>query len=216
LVNSPNITMNIGTSANISGTSISGFGTLAKTGAGTVNVQTGVSGTQIDIQAGTLLMGANNLVGDTTAIRLSGGILGINGTSDNVGTLTLAANSRIDFSGGGSVWNFSSSSLASWTAGSTLLITNWNGNVNGGGSDQLVFGSAGSGLSAGQVAQIQFVNPNGINGVFAARILSSGEIVPVPEPATIGFGALLLGSLGFRERSRLLKLARFLRSLVAA
>jgi autotransporter family porin len=216
LVNSPNITMNIATSANISGTDISGFGTLAKMGAGTVNVQTGVNGTLIDIQAGTLLMGANNLIGNTTAIRLGGGTLAFNGHSDTAGALTLASNSTIDFNNGSVVWNFANSSLASWSGGTTLSIANWNGSGSGGGSDQLVFGSAMNGLTPAQIAQIRFINPNGINGTFTAQILSSGEIVPVPEPRTIGFGALLVGSLGFRERSRLLKLARFLRSLVAA
>jgi autotransporter-associated beta strand protein len=210
LVNSPNIIMNVSAAANISGSAITGIGTLTKMGASTVTVQTGVGANLIDIQAGTLLMGGNNLIADSTAIKLSGGTLGINGKSDAVGTLTLAANSTVDFGGGSSVINFANSSASTWTGGTTLTIANWDGNWSGGGADQLVFGSALSALGAGQVSQIKFLNPGGVTGLFNARILATGEIVPVPEPATIGFGALLLGSLGLRERSRLTK---FLRSL---
>lgn len=215
LVNSPNIVMNASSAANISGTAITGIGTLTKAGASSVTIQTGVSANLIDIQAGTLLMGGNNLVGNSTAIKMSGGTLGMNGKSDTVGTLTLAANSTVDFGGGNSVINFANSAATAWTAGTTLTIANWDGDWNGGGGDQLIFGSALSALGSGQISQIRFLNPNGISGMFNARILASGEIVPVPEPATIGFGALLLGSLGYRERSRLAKFAQSLKKRFA-
>ncbi len=216
LVNSPNIVMNVSAAANISGSAITGIGTLTKMGASTVTVQTGVTANTIDIQAGTLMLGGNNLIGDTTAIRLSGGTLHLNGKSDTVGVLTLAANSIITFGAGADVINFGNSASASWTGGSVLTIANWSGQWNGGGGDQLIFGSAISALTGGQVSQIRFLNPGGVTGTFNARILATGEIVPVPEPATIGFGALLLGSLGWRERSRLAKLTQFLKKAFAS
>ena len=200
LANSPNITMNVALQAAISGSDIVGAGIVTKRGAGTVTLQTGLTATRIDIDAGTLLVGGNNLIGNNTGIRLNGGTLGINGQSDTVGALTLAANSTIDFgASGSSSWIFANSAAQAWANGSTLTIVNWDGQWFGGGSDQLVFGN----LGASQLAQIRFLNPGGVQGLFNARILANGEIVPVPEPATIGFGALLLGSLGFRERKRL-------------
>ena len=60
-----------------------------------------------------------------------------------------------------------------------LVIDGWNGDANGGGKHQVLFGSNASGLTPQQVAQIQFRNPAGMNGLFSARILASGEIVPV-------------------------------------
>lgn len=199
LANSPNITMTTAGASSISGTAITGAGIVAKQGAGTVSLQTGLTATRIDINSGTLLAAGNNLIGDTTRIRLNGGTLGLNGTSDTVGALTLAANSTIDFgTSGNSTWTFANSTSPGWTSGSVLTIANWDGQWSGGGSDRLIFGS----ITASQLTQIRFLNPNGLNGTFNARILANGEIVPVPEPATIGFGALLLGSLGFRERKR--------------
>ena len=52
--------------------------------------------------------------------------------------------------------------------------------VSGGGAEQLIFGASSAGLSAGQVAQIGFVNPAGFPaGTYAAVILGTGEVVPL-------------------------------------
>ena len=139
---------------------------------------------------------------------LSGGTLGTGGFSDTVGVLTLSSSSTVDLGSGTSILNFANSSGATWVNGSTLYVANWNGSWSGGGGDQLIFGSTSLGLVQGQINNIIFVNPNGATGHFSSRILGSGEIVPVPEPATIGFGSLLLGGLGFRERERLRRLIR--------
>ena len=76
------------------------------------------------------------------------------------------------------VVRFANSSSVAWSNQVTLLIANWNGSLNGGGIDQVYFGSSASGLTAQQLSQIQFKNPSGASGNFPARILSTGEIVP--------------------------------------
>ena len=58
-------------------------------------------------------------------------------------------------------------------------MANWNGNLSGGGAEQLKFGTSPSGLTPNQRAQIQFANPAGLPaGNYPARILATGEVVP--------------------------------------
>ncbi len=65
-----------------------------------------------------------------------------------------------------------------------ITVYNWNGSTNGGGTDQLSFGASSSALTAGQLGQIRFVNPGGFSsGTYPARMLSTGEVVPMPVPA---------------------------------
>ena len=84
-----------------------------------------------------------------------------------------------------------------------MCSTAWgSGSVGtGGGIDQLFFGSDPSGLTAGQLAQIRIYSDDGITLLPAAAFTSAGEIVPVPEPASL---LMLLGSagllLGLRRR----------------
>jgi len=53
------------------------------------------------------------------------------------------------------------------------------------------------------LARIQFVDPFGPgSGLRAARILASGEIVPVPEPTTLFAGLALLTFAGLRRQRR--------------
>jgi hypothetical protein len=73
---------------------------------------------------------------------------------------------------------FANSSSVAWSNQVTFLVVNWNGSLNGGGNHQVYFGSNASGLSAQQLSQVMFKNPNGASGNFPARILSTGEIVP--------------------------------------
>ena len=63
-----------------------------------------------------------------------------------------------------------------WSNGVNLNIENWAGSLNGGGQSQIFFGNNSVGLSVGQLAHIQFTFSQ---GSFPAKILSSGEIVPV-------------------------------------
>jgi hypothetical protein len=166
----------------------------------------------IDIHSGTLLLGGSNKVGNSTAVVLSGGTFNTGGYSESVGTLTLSADSTIDFGSGASVLTFSGAST--WTGG-TLSIANWSGNAQmpgpgGGGTDQLRFTTA---LSDDLLSHISFSG----YGTGATQIsFGSGssqyyEIAPVPEPSTIIGAVLLVGGLGWRERRRLNRLFQSLR-----
>ena len=108
--------------------------------------------------------------------------------------LLLDASSTIDFgAGAGAVLKFASSSGVSWASGAVLDIVNWDGvALTGGGTEGLFFGANASGLTPEQLAQIRFIDSDG--NVSPAGILSSGEVVAVPEPGTIGM--LLLAGAG--------------------
>jgi hypothetical protein len=156
-----------------------------------------------------LLSGAaGNRINDTAGMTLNGGGFHTGGLSESLGTLTLSASSTLDFGSGASVVNFLNSSASTWGGGSTLWVTNWSGNWGvGGGTDQIIFGSDSSALTAGQVAQIQFWLPSW--GAWSpATILGNGEVVPVPEPATVLGAGALAALLGWRERRRLRGLVR--------
>ncbi len=165
----------------------------------------------IVVNGGTLLLGDDNVVTSGTNLTLGGGKLDANNTSNSLGSLTLSANSIIDLStGSGSILTFGDSSSASWEEGATLQIVNWNGKATGGGTDQLFFGI--EGLTSSQISRIVFIDPFGDGRNYAAQLLDTGELVPVPEPAAIlGFGALL-GFLGWRERQRLIALWKKIRN----
>ena len=71
------------------------------------------------------------------------------------------------------------SSSQTSAGGARLVVANWNGNLSGGGAEQLKFGTTQSGLTPNQLAQIQFANPAGLPaGNYPARILATGEVVP--------------------------------------
>jgi hypothetical protein len=139
---------------------------------------------------------------------LSEGATGHGGVG--VGALTLQANSFIDLgSGSTSILHFAASDAASWTAGLKLQIDNWSGSVTGGGTEEILFGTTSGGLTASQIAEIIFHNPDGLAaGDYTAMILSTGELVPVPEPATWIAGALAFGAVAFirlRKKAEILK-----------
>ncbi len=205
-------------------TTISGSGsTLVAAVANALgNTTTGTSG--ITVNSGSTLMlsgsGTTDHINNNATVTLNGGTFNTNKVSEGatgsggvgVGALTLQANSVIDFGSGSttSILHFAASNLATWTAGKTLSIDDWSGLYNGGGTEELLFGTNASGLTASQIAEIQFVNPNDgqAPGVYGARILSTGEICPVPEPSTWVAGALAVMSLVFNQRRRISRLVR--------
>lgn len=88
-------------------------------------------------------------------------------------------NSIVSMPAGDSVVRFGNSSGETWSNGSLLTIQNWSGSLHGGGQQEIIFGNSPGALTAQQLAQIQFQNPAGLaNGIYPAKILSSGEIVP--------------------------------------
>src|SRR5260221_7580711 len=108
------------------------------------------------------------IIGDGSTNRISNPgffslshTLQIGNAAEQLGRFILASNATIDLAGSASRLGFANSSGEIWAGGATLVIANWNGNVSGGGAEQLRFGTDQSGLTASQLAQIQFSNPSG-------------------------------------------------------
>jgi len=164
-----------------------------------------IAGSSIVLNGGSLVFGGSNQIGDSTSLTLAGGDVFLNDFSDTLGSLTLSTDSTIDLgsdAGDGSVLSFANSSANGWTG--DLFITDWNGDTDGGGLDQVFFGNNASALTGGQVGSIFFVDPGNWNGIYSARILSTGEVVPVPvpEPGTYAAGACMVLALGLFEWRR--------------
>jgi autotransporter-associated beta strand protein len=183
-----------------------GVDAISSTGA------TGTNATNTDLQitGGTVQLNANNQIIDSAKVGLSGGTLKLNGVSEGttaptgagVGALTLSSNSVIDLANT-SVLHFADSSGQAWSG--TLSIYNYSGiPFAGNGSEQLLFGSNGSGLTQAQLNSISFYSGAGAGflgtGGFAPAM--DGEVVPVPEPGSWIGAALALGAIGFTHRKR--------------
>ncbi len=93
--------------------------------------------------------------------------------------------------GSGSVLSFADSNGQTWNG--ILSIYNWTGTFgDGGGTDQLFFGSSSGGLTAAQAESARFYEDAGITPIGSSGMMTaSGELVPIPEPAT-GIAALAL------------------------
>ncbi len=186
--------------------SASGTGTLTVnmnssktlTVAPTVPNSFGDANTTIKVTQGTLLLGGSNVIGNSTAINLAGGTFNTGGKDETVGALTLSGSSTIDLGGAGKMY-FVDSSSQTWSG--TLSILNWAGNVNGAGANQLFFGSSAGALGSGSYT----INIYGSGATFlgTGSLLTTGELVPVPEPATIIGAFVFVGLIVLRERRRL-------------
>lgn len=122
-------------------------------------------------------------------LTLNSATFNTNGFDEALGALILLGDSNFNLGSGDSVIAFADSSGQSWTSGQTFLLLNWTGSLNGGGTDQVLFGSDASGLTGGQLGQITFRDPDGLGvGDYAAQILGTGEVVPVPEASTYAIG----------------------------
>jgi autotransporter-associated beta strand protein len=195
-------------------------GTTANTFGGTVTVNGGtltlgktagvnaIAGSGIVINSGgTLLLAANNQISSSTTMTLAGGTFNTNGFSEGtattagLNTLTLSASSTLDLGAGSALVAFTDSHSAGWTAGQTLSVIDWSGNLSGGGTDRVYFGTSNTTLTSTQLSEISFVNPNGLApGTYGAKLLASGELVPfsaVPEPSTVAAGVALGALAGF-------------------
>ena len=183
----------------VSGGTLTVSGSLSGTSAVTVNT------------GGTLLLNsaANNIVNTAATATLAGGTLAFGNAANqiqNLGVLTLSVNSILDFGTSGGADKFAFGSLPSHTAGTTLTINNWFGNVSGGvdgTDDRLVFSGVDTDFTG--VFNQADVSFGGFGSGYAAISFAGGyEIVPVPEPATTALiGSVALCALiGYRERRR--------------
>jgi autotransporter-associated beta strand protein len=158
---------------------ISGPGALRKQGAGVLtlnqfNTYTGAT----FISAGTLqLASASERISNLSRVELSGGTLRTAGNpfNENVSTLTLGASSVIALQGTGTHdLRFLNSAGTTWSSGTTLTITGWQGIPGASGTGgKVFFGSVSGTLTAQQLSQIVF---QGFTG--SPVLLSTGELVP--------------------------------------
>lgn len=93
--------------------------------------------------------------------------------------------------------HFADSSSQPW---SVLIVKNWSGSIYGGGAQQIIFGSNSAALTSNELSHIEFWSPAGLPpsslpaGIYLARILSTGEIVPdtgAPLPLKMVVGGAL-------------------------
>jgi autotransporter-associated beta strand protein len=159
------------------------------------NMYTGTTTVGKGTTAVTLKLGAANTIASSSSVIMAGGNLdpaGLNHTMSAT-TLGLTDNSVIDYIAGASEVDFANSSALAWTAGKILNLANWDFTTT-----KLRFGTDATGLTTGQLAQIEF---NG-GGLGSAQLDANGYVV-VPEPASI---ALMVGGVAIaalrRRRSR--------------
>ncbi len=125
----------------------------------------------------------------TKPLTLLGGTLfAADAATITMGSVTLNNDAVLEMGNAGgaaTTVNFSSSSGNAWTAGKFLIVSNWNGSTSGGGPDVVKFGVSPGGLTAGQLAQIKWINPFGAGDLTGAEQLASGEIVPLVAPVSL-------------------------------
>lgn len=110
--------------------------------------------------------------------------LQIGNATEQLGKFILVSNATINLAGSASQLSFANSSGESWASGTTLVVSNWNGSLSGGGAEQLKFGTDQTGLTAAQLDQIEF---NYSGKMYPAKILNSGEVVPDLGLATVAY-----------------------------
>ena len=139
---------------------------------------------------------------------------GMTGATETLGTLTLTADSIIDFGAGDGdgntirFTNFTNGILGTFN----LTILNWTGPFYHSGDDtdqgdswqdRLVFDALT--LDEQHLSQISFYDNNNVFRGNAQELIfgvpgGGFELVPVPEPTTPLGGLMLVGLLGYRER----------------
>jgi hypothetical protein len=163
-------------------------GTIAVTGPGGTSAGAGTAAVK-------LTLGAQNTFANASQVIMDGGVLDPGGFHHTMtsATLSLTANSTIDYTSGGAEIDFADSSTTLWTAGKTLnLVSTGGGNWNTSG-DALNFNEAPLGLDGVRLSQIEF---NGTD-LGDAAIDDNGfiydSVQPIPEPSTVVLS--LLGGL---------------------
>ncbi len=184
--------------------SYGGFAFEPPLGFATYNFSGGtLSASNIQISADFMIGSSaqSNRISNPGYFELSGALTTGN-VNEHLGRFILGGNASVDFGGAAGRLVFANSSREAWTGGTQLQILHWNGLTNGGGSDQLIFGTNRNSLTFDQLAQIQFVNPAGFPpGTNFARILAAGEVVPTPQPPlefmTVNHALVLTWPAGF-------------------
>lgn len=224
-VSSLGVTTQIGTGTNTGTVAVNGGNISAPIDVvgGTLLVSSAITSSSITVESGAkLALGASNKISDSASLTLNGGVFQAGGFTDTLGSLTLTANSVIDFGGAAASLTFASIDVSSWT----LSVWNWTQN-----SDHL-FANAVSGFTPHgfgsdwqNTSKITFYSDNGITqapvnwtntarwfptgGTFQGTNAQSNEIIPVPEPSAMLSAGLLLLAVGWRERRRFMRVRTF-------
>ncbi len=167
-------------------------GGLEKLGAGTLTLNgTSTYNGTTTITAGSLKLGAAERIADSSNVSAAAGTtFNANGFSETVGTLLLTGSATLDLGAGGSnTLSFANSSALDWSS-FTLTVSNWSG------TNFLRFGSDSTGLTAGQLANINFTGFG-----TGAAIDASGFVTAIPEPGTWIMVGIGLTFLLYRRRS---------------
>lgn len=168
---------------------------------GQLNVSTALYNTSaVRVSNATLALDPlqSNLINDDAAIYLAAGAVLKMGGNETLGALSVNGSVILDLSLGTSLIGFANSSAEDWSGG-LLTILGWDGDVNGGGAEQVVFADGSSGLGS-RIDQIQFSQADGL---YTARMLDSGEIVPgdlIPEASSAAL--VFLGGAGVLLRRK--------------
>lgn len=199
------ISSTISDGANNSGLTKAGAGKLVVSGA------VSLSGT-LDVQGGTLELGASNIIANTTDIQLSGGTLSTGGFAETVNNLTLSENSTIDLVNSTNGITFAG--ISTWDSSKTLTIDNWNGSVDdtdmtdnnyirfsADPTAMLNATALNNILFAGFTGDTSILDNSGVDGYYYLYVTSMP--VPIPEPGTYAAALSLLLMAGLRERRRL-------------
>jgi len=161
--------------------------------------------TNVTVATGsTLLLSGNNNINTSAALTLTGGTLSMGGngsiraTAQKFASLTLTANSVIDFSSlsGDSSLTFTTIAMN----GNNLAVYNWTSTVT------RLYDSDTSSLSASDLNNISFFSGGSGSDFLGNGGFNGTEIVPVPEPGVIVAAALLLGWMFFANRGMLMAL----------
>ena len=190
-----------GDNTGFTGTTTVSSGTLQAAAAGALG-----GTTNIDVNGGSLLVAVANAVNSNANINLGGGTLAVSGNfNQNVGALTLSADSIIDLNGFSGILRFSGLSWASGASNAKLAIWNWSGTpqhgppVNDYTNPSHVVFTSNANLTSENLAKISFYSGNGIGFVgnafsdsFSDPGFSGTEIIAVPEPETYLTGVILL------------------------
>jgi fibronectin-binding autotransporter adhesin len=174
---------------------VSGTGGLVVQGGGTVQLMATNSFSGSILVTNSILELQSHVAVVTNNVTLAGATLTVKDGSTNVfGALTLASNSTINLNLGA---NKSSLTFTNETLNGDYLLTinNWTGSALTAGTDDRIFFSTNPGNDF-----LRRVNFTGLS--YGAYWLSTGELVPAPEPGTIISGLLLSLVLGLEGLRR--------------
>jgi len=195
---------------------ITGTGNLVKNNTGTVKIQGATTFTgDVTVNAGTMKLQHHDSLEEVSNVIVNGGTLleecsfAINddanmilaggtyelagGVDETMNSLTLTDDSTIKLGSGNNTLTYESGTHSS----GMLTIDNWDGLGTGGGNDQVIFNTT---LSSDFLSNVHWAD----QGITGAVQLGTGEIVPIPEPATMfmGFGVFSIAVRDFLRRRK--------------